>query len=168
MAAGGTLLSDAVVTIAMEDVAAALPSTRQDALQQAPTGLGEEAEAAARAAAHAAIAEAALAPPPAETDEQTVAAKDKEKKEPRRIRFAVGSKYKVRARLSGNVQGARHSSLHRVPLAQVQDVIGEGAYGVVCSAVHVPSAQRVAIKKIAPFDHSSASDLYVVLRCLSS
>ncbi|GJN89183.1 hypothetical protein Rhopal_002157-T1 [Rhodotorula paludigena] len=130
MAAGGAMLSDAVTSIAMEDVAAALPSTRQDALQQAQAGLGEEAEAAARAAAHAAIAEAALAPPPAETDEQTVAAKDKEKKEPRRIRFAVGSKYKV------------------------QDVIGEGAYGVVCSAVHVPSGQRVAIKKIAPFDHS--------------
>ncbi|GAA5997928.1 mitogen-activated protein kinase [Rhodotorula paludigena] len=130
MAAGGTLLSDAVAAIAMEDVGAALPSTRQDALQPGQTDLGEEAEAAARAAAHSAIAEAALAPPPAETGEQTVAAKDKEKKEPRRIRFAVGSKYKV------------------------QDVIGEGAYGVVCSAVHVPSGQRVAIKKIAPFDHS--------------
>ncbi|KAG9120712.1 MAP kinase Pmk1, partial [Ceratobasidium sp. 392] len=37
---------------------------------------------------------------------------------------------------------------------QVVDVIGEGAYGVVVSAVHVPSQQRVAIKKITPFDHS--------------
>ncbi|BGP55403.1 hypothetical protein JCM8202_003730 [Rhodotorula sphaerocarpa] len=51
-------------------------------------------------------------------------------KEGRRIRFSVGTKY------------------------QVQEVIGEGAYGVVCSAIHRPSGQRVAIKKIAPFDHS--------------
>ncbi|KAI5476150.1 CMGC/MAPK protein kinase [Pseudohyphozyma bogoriensis] len=50
--------------------------------------------------------------------------------EPRRVRFSVGSKYAV------------------------QDVIGEGAYGVVCSAIHRPSGQKVAIKKIAPFDHS--------------
>ncbi|GAA6049619.1 hypothetical protein JCM3770_005038 [Rhodotorula araucariae] len=56
--------------------------------------------------------------------------RDKDKKEPRRIRFAVGSKY------------------------QVQDVIGEGAYGVVCSAIHKPTGQRVAIKKIVCFDHS--------------
>ncbi|SGY44494.1 BQ5605_C001g00165 [Microbotryum silenes-dioicae] len=50
--------------------------------------------------------------------------------EPRKIRFSVGSKYAV------------------------QDVIGEGAYGVVCSAIHRPTGQKVAIKKIAPFDHS--------------
>ncbi|QRV76557.1 mitogen activated protein kinase [Ceratobasidium sp. AG-Ba] len=37
---------------------------------------------------------------------------------------------------------------------QVVDVIGEGAYGVVVSAVHVASQQKVAIKKITPFDHS--------------
>jgi len=52
------------------------------------------------------------------------------KAEPRRVRFNVGSKY------------------------HVMDVIGEGAYGVVCSAVHRPTGQKVAIKKIAPFDHS--------------
>lgn len=51
--------------------------------------------------------------------------------ERRRIRFSVGDKYRV------------------------LEVIGEGAYGVVCSAIHRPSGQRVAIKKIAPFDHSS-------------
>ncbi|KIY48786.1 Pkinase-domain-containing protein [Fistulina hepatica ATCC 64428] len=34
------------------------------------------------------------------------------------------------------------------------DVIGEGAYGVVCSAVHIASQRRVAIKRITPFDHS--------------
>lgn len=37
---------------------------------------------------------------------------------------------------------------------QIVDVIGEGAYGVVVSAIHRPSNTRVAIKKIAPFDHS--------------
>jgi mitogen-activated protein kinase 1/3 len=36
----------------------------------------------------------------------------------------------------------------------VLDVIGEGAYGVVCSAVHNPTARKVAIKRITPFDHS--------------
>ncbi|KAI0295721.1 Pkinase-domain-containing protein [Russula brevipes] len=37
---------------------------------------------------------------------------------------------------------------------QLLDVIGEGAYGIVCSAVHVPSQRKVAIKRITPFDHS--------------
>ncbi|PLW18051.1 hypothetical protein PCANC_04721 [Puccinia coronata f. sp. avenae] len=50
--------------------------------------------------------------------------------EPRRVRFNVGTKY------------------------HVMDVIGEGAYGVVCSAIHRPTGQKVAIKKIVPFDHS--------------
>jgi len=36
----------------------------------------------------------------------------------------------------------------------VVDVVGEGAYGVVCSAIHNPSQRKVAIKKITPFDHS--------------
>ena len=37
----------------------------------------------------------------------------------------------------------------RVPTTyKVQETMGEGAYGVVCSAVHVPSGQKVAIKKI--------------------
>ncbi|KZV99680.1 Pkinase-domain-containing protein, partial [Exidia glandulosa HHB12029] len=36
----------------------------------------------------------------------------------------------------------------------IVDVIGEGAYGVVVSAVHNPSQRRVAIKRITPFDHS--------------
>ncbi|GAA6010734.1 hypothetical protein JCM11491_002921 [Sporobolomyces phaffii] len=52
------------------------------------------------------------------------------KDEPRKVRFSVGTKYAV------------------------QDVIGEGAYGVVASAIHRPTGQKVAIKKIAPFDHS--------------
>ncbi|GAA5829103.1 hypothetical protein JCM5353_005281 [Sporobolomyces roseus] len=58
------------------------------------------------------------------------AAEQEKKEEPRRVRFSVGAKY------------------------QVQDVIGEGAYGVVASAIHRPTGQKVAIKKIAPFDHS--------------
>jgi serine/threonine protein kinase len=37
---------------------------------------------------------------------------------------------------------------------QVLDVVGEGAYGIVCSALHRQTGRRVAIKKIAPFDHS--------------
>lgn len=37
---------------------------------------------------------------------------------------------------------------------QIVDVVGEGAYGVVCSAIHNPTSTRVAIKKITPFDHS--------------
>lgn len=49
---------------------------------------------------------------------------------PRKVRFNVGTQY------------------------QVLDVVGEGAYGIVCSAVHRSSGRKVAIKKIAPFDHS--------------
>lgn len=36
---------------------------------------------------------------------------------------------------------------------RVCDVIGEGAYGVVCSAIHRSSGMKVAIKKIQPFEH---------------
>lgn len=35
----------------------------------------------------------------------------------------------------------------------VDTVIGQGAYGVVCSALHRETSRRVAIKKIQPFDH---------------
>jgi len=34
------------------------------------------------------------------------------------------------------------------------DVVGEGAYGTVCSAIHRPTGEKVAIKRITPFDHS--------------
>jgi mitogen-activated protein kinase 1/3 len=37
---------------------------------------------------------------------------------------------------------------------QIIEVVGEGAYGIVCSAVHKPSGRKVAIKKITPFDRS--------------
>jgi mitogen-activated protein kinase 1/3 len=36
----------------------------------------------------------------------------------------------------------------------VQEVIGEGAYSVVRSAIHKPTGQKVAIKKISPFGYS--------------
>lgn len=37
---------------------------------------------------------------------------------------------------------------------QILEVVGEGAYGIVCSAVHKPTNQKVAIKKIEPFERS--------------
>lgn len=35
---------------------------------------------------------------------------------------------------------------------QILEVVGEGAYGIVCSAVHRPTNTKVAIKKILPFE----------------
>ncbi|CCH41540.1 Mitogen-activated protein kinase [Wickerhamomyces ciferrii] len=37
---------------------------------------------------------------------------------------------------------------------EVQQLLGEGAYGVVCLAVHKPTNTKVAIKKIQPFERS--------------
>ncbi|KAI9012483.1 mitogen-activated protein kinase [Phycomyces nitens] len=37
---------------------------------------------------------------------------------------------------------------------KIVDVIGEGAYGVVCSAVQASTGKMVAIKRILPFDHA--------------
>ena len=54
---------------------------------------------------------------------------------------------RIRTRLSSN--SARTGTQY-----QVLDVVGEGAYGIVCSAIHRPSGRKVAIKKITPFDHS--------------
>ncbi|KAM0714564.1 hypothetical protein Q7P37_009860 [Cladosporium fusiforme] len=36
----------------------------------------------------------------------------------------------------------------------IDKVVGEGGYGIVCSAVHKSSGMHVAIKKISPFEHS--------------
>jgi mitogen-activated protein kinase 1/3 len=69
---------------------------------------------------------------------------------PRKVKFNVGES---------------HLSLSSLPIYpshilttgaayQVVDVIGEGAYGVVVSATHRQTGTKVAIKKIAPFDHS--------------
>ncbi|KAF7555038.1 hypothetical protein G7046_g6661 [Stylonectria norvegica] len=53
-----------------------------------------------------------------------------------------------------NAAGSRKISFNVSEQYDIQDVVGEGAYGVVCSAIHKPSGQKVAIKKITPFDHS--------------
>ncbi len=37
---------------------------------------------------------------------------------------------------------------------QLVDLVGEGAYGTVCSAIHKPTNTKVAIKKIQPFTRS--------------
>ncbi|SCU91293.1 LADA_0F09120g1_1 [Lachancea dasiensis] len=37
---------------------------------------------------------------------------------------------------------------------QLQQLLGEGAYGIVCSARHLPTGQMVAIKKIEPFERT--------------
>lgn len=39
---------------------------------------------------------------------------------------------------------------------QIHELVGEGAYGVVCSAIHKPTGQKVAIKKIEPFERAMA------------
>ncbi|KAI5454493.1 mitogen activated protein kinase [Naganishia albida] len=49
--------------------------------------------------------------------------------QPRKVKFSVGTEY------------------------QVKDVIGEGAYGIVVSAIRRRDGHKVAIKKISPFDH---------------
>jgi mitogen-activated protein kinase 1/3 len=66
---------------------------------------------------------------------------------PRKVRFNVGPLFfkTMFRRLIVLFIGTQY---------QVLDVVGEGAYGIVCSAVHRPSGRKVAIKKIAPFDHS--------------
>ena len=67
---------------------------------------------------------------------------------PRKVRFNVG-KY--------SFPSASRSSSNDIPVGtqyQVLDVVGEGAYGIVCSATHRPTGRKVAIKKIMPFDHS--------------
>ncbi|WWD15596.1 hypothetical protein CI109_100018 [Kwoniella shandongensis] len=74
------------------------------------------------------MAPAAAAPAAAPGQERTT--KGSSSSAPRKVRFNVGTAY------------------------HVLDVIGEGAYGVVASAIHKPSGTKVAIKKIAPFDHS--------------
>ena len=43
------------------------------------------------------------------------------------------------------VAGENYTILHR---------LGEGAYGTVASARHIPSGREVAIKKILPFEHT--------------
>jgi mitogen-activated protein kinase 1/3 len=68
---------------------------------------------------------------------------------PRKVKFNVGESLSI----------FYHLLSWSIPLTtgaayQVVDVIGEGAYGVVVSATHRQTGTKVAIKKIAPFDHS--------------
>ena len=58
------------------------------------------------------------------------------------------------AQPANNAAASRKISFNVSEQYDIQDVVGEGAYGVVCSAIHKPSGQKVAIKKITPFDHS--------------
>lgn len=55
---------------------------------------------------------------------------------------------------TGAAGGSRKISFNVSEQYDIQDVVGEGAYGVVCSALHKPSGQKVAIKKINPMEHS--------------
>lgn len=100
-------------------------SLHQAQLPVAPSGAGPDL--ASLPGGNAAVEAEA---PQRQQHEQPAPAADNPR-ERRRIRFSVGDKYRV------------------------LEVIGEGAYGVVCSAIYRASGQRVAIKKIAPFDHSS-------------
>jgi mitogen-activated protein kinase 1/3 len=59
---------------------------------------------------------------------------------PRKVKFDVGTKSSCQ--------------LMKGPSYQIMDVIGEGAYGVVASGVHIHSGTKVAIKKIVPFEHT--------------
>lgn len=59
-----------------------------------------------------------------------------------------------------NNQASRHQRPQKALEFNVSDhyhileVVGQGAYGVVCSAIHKPTQQKVAIKKIEPFERS--------------
>ncbi|SRR6266404_1371476 len=68
---------------------------------------------------------------------------------PRKVRFNVGM-YSLPSSL---IKLTRHP-IRVGTQYQVLDVVGEGAYGIVCSATHRPTGRKVAIKKIMPFDHS--------------
>jgi mitogen-activated protein kinase 1/3 len=68
---------------------------------------------------------------------------------PRKVRFNVG-KYSS----PSSVFRLEQDSIRVGTQYQVLDVVGEGAYGIVCSATHRPTGRKVAIKKIMPFDHS--------------
>ncbi|GAA5904184.1 hypothetical protein JCM8208_003473 [Rhodotorula glutinis] len=119
----------------MEDDVASGQSAPQQAVQQEQPAAGPSGEQGGVGASGGKLGEQGKAQPPVQEDQGQLArdkpsSKKDDKKEPRKIRFSVGQKY------------------------QVQDVIGEGAYGVVCSAIHKATGQRVAIKKVMPFDHS--------------
>ena len=57
----------------------------------------------------------------------------------------VGSDFRVSEVARFSIAGENYKILHR---------LGEGAYGTVASARHIPSGREVAIKKILPFEHT--------------
>ncbi|KAK7184616.1 mitogen-activated protein kinase [Paraphaeosphaeria sporulosa] len=73
---------------------------------------------------------------------------------PPRASAQTPSQTAAMSRATGGSGSSRKISFNVSEQYDIQDVVGEGAYGVVCSALHKPSGQKVAIKKITPFDHS--------------
>nr|ALM02103.1 Kss1-like MAPK [Ustilago esculenta] len=72
---------------------------------------------------------------------------------------ATGSHADVAAAVAPS-QTTSHNEIHKSAISfrvgskyKVCEIIGEGAYGVVCSAIHRATGQKVAIKKIQPFEH---------------
>ena len=57
----------------------------------------------------------------------------------------VGLAFRVSEVRRFSITGENYEILHR---------LGEGAYGTVASARHIPSGREVAIKKILPFEHT--------------
>ena len=57
----------------------------------------------------------------------------------------AGSIFSASKRARFAIAGDNYKILHR---------LGEGAYGTVASARHIPSGREVAIKKILPFEHT--------------
>ncbi|RDB30603.1 Mitogen-activated protein kinase CPK1 [Hypsizygus marmoreus] len=65
--------------------------------------------------------------------------------QPQALSSSIHNHHIMDERMSNFIVGSSYQPL---------DVIGEGAYGVVCSAIHIPTQRKVAIKRITPFDHS--------------
>lgn len=57
-------------------------------------------------------------------------------------------------RYHSSAQDSRTVEFEISPDYELGDVIGEGAYGVVASGIHVPSGTRVAVKRIHPFERA--------------
>lgn len=67
-------------------------------------------------------------------------------------------KFEVGKHLSQSREGPQVSNVARLNIAgenyKILHRLGEGAYGTVASARHIPSGREVAIKKILPFEHT--------------
>jgi serine/threonine protein kinase len=67
---------------------------------------------------------------------------------PRQVQFNVGKQP------SKELDSIPWCKWHAGNQYQILNVVGQGAYGIVCSAFHRVSGRIVAIKKIAPFGNS--------------